>query len=154
MYSDKIQRTVVDFTTGWTLLNDFQYLPDDASKMEVVRQLFDEMTSDAHTFITKVMDKGINYNNIFNPAYPNMDLNMMPIVKNSDREPLGRLAVYVWGLMDYHDLFVKGSQAGSLSDDFPYALEHVTSSLLMLVSSPINKEITNLAMNALSSRHI
>lgn len=154
MYSDKIQRTVIDFTNGWGLLQDFQYLPDDASKMEVVRQLFDKMASDAHLFITNVMNSGINYNNIFNPAYPNMDLNMMDIVKNSDRELLGRLAVFIWGLMDYHGLFVKESQVGSLADDFPYALEHVTDSVLILVSSPINKEITNLAMSALSSRRI
>lgn len=150
----KVQRTVVDFTVGWSLLNDFKYLPDDAAKMEVVRQMFDEMTSDAHAYITKIMEKGINYNNIFNPAYPGMDLNMMPIVKNSDRELLGKLAIYLWGLMDYHNLFVKESQVGSLADDFPFALEHVTNTVLILVSSPINKEITAMAMNALSSRRV
>ena len=154
MHSDGVVRTVLDFTTGWTLLNDFQYLADDAAKMEVVRQLFDHMCSEAFDFISNVRRKGINYEMVVNTGQPHLNLNALTYVKQQDDPLLAQLAAYIWGLLDYNNLFVKQSQAGSLSDDFPFALEYVNRQVLVLVSSPINDQITNKAAQALTGRRI
>lgn len=139
---------------GWQLLYNFKHLPDDVGRMEVVRQLFDHMSSNPHEYITNAINRGINYDMICMPRDTENDPHEAIIQKNDDRGPIGQLATYLWGLMEYNKLFVDQSVAGSLSDDFPHSLEYVNPTTLILITSPITAPITNLARTALIGRHV
>lgn len=129
-----MQKIVLDFVGGWRMLLQNQYLTNDQQRCEVVRQLYQRMCFDLLSVLHWASTKGID----FTLMYPNPMLD--PIhgarAEIEINNTLQLLAVSCHTQLNNAELLTVpiASDITKMTEaDFPFGLEHVTPSFVVLV---------------------
>lgn len=128
-----MKKIVLDFVGGWAMLLQNQFLINDAQRCELVRQLYQRLSPDLLSLLRWTENPGLD----FTLLYPNPALD--PVygsqAEKAINDTLSMLAIACHTQAAEHGLFnVLFSHPDNIvSEEFPFGLEHVTPTFLLLV---------------------
>lgn len=133
-------RVVLDFSEMWHILGYVTSLQD-WQRQEIVRQIFDYMSSDFNAFTSVIMANGVDLRRVGLPELYDrkltnqLTLDDLGLIKHLNDRMLF-LSVQIYNLVLSNGLFnntIPNNSSTGMVFDFPFGLEHVNNSTLVLI---------------------